>query len=1203
MANLISLVKGFIFDKENEKSKALACYLDSKIDNSFVNYRIGMIYLDQKNWLKAEKFFLKAIKNKSSNPFFYYRLGYVLQKQDKKEEAAIQFTKALELRPNYKPWINHLNSCISNKDVIKTIKDYTDKDWASLADEHFKKAMYFRAIPYYENAINLSSKNKNYYFNLSVCYYELSQYKEAFKNITKAGSLKLQTEDYYYYLGKIYEALGDTKNSELAYQKACEKGKKDFKYGSALLDKSRSKWPEVRDQLKKFLSQKSTDDADLYYNLALACDSTYDWNEAIDALENAISLSTEPRPDWLCRLGMLYERIDDYDLAFQTYEESCKLKPNKNIFYLLGENCKKRGLYEKACTYYLQCSNTIYSFDKNIEKLKQKHLKQISNSFISWRLGRAYFNQGDFDKACENFSHCLPIPPTRPFNLPLKTFENNQDFRRRAVYANVLINEEVNPNIFFYETSLGNTFGCNPYAIFKALISDNNKSNLIHVWSINDIERVPPQYRNLNNVIFVKRGTEDYARYLGVAKYIFNSSTMPYMFTKRDGQVYINIWHGTPYKKMGRFSSSDSHLRGNVTRNLLIADYLFHDNKYSEDKLLDSYDVKELVKDKSFVTGYPRVDLTLNMTVMEKENLRQLLIGNDKRKIILFAPTWRDYESVEEQANRCLQVIKALSSRPEEYVVIFKGHNYIQDKLNLGNVHGVPKWLDTNELLAVTDVLVSDYSSITADFLVTRRPIITYMEDFELYESNRGLFISKDELPGTKCFSIEELRQIMSTELEPSNMNEWEVSISKFNDGSSTKRVLEKIFKTEQNTIAKDNSSKTSKPKILIYPGALQGNGITKVFINFINNLSSCLDIYVTIDNKIFKDKEYNNVIAQFEEKAKILPYLDSYPQTVEEAYCIGKVNKNINYTSEMFKNTVLKYYQRECKRNFGNTYFDAVINFDGYTKVFAWLLASYQNTSKKFIFCHNDLYKEYQNKYPYLDYIFRLYHDYDKVLTVCKSTGDINKNNLAYKYNIDISKFDYLNNFQDFEQIKIKSEEPLLESDQKYFNRKSSDEKIFINIGRLSLEKDQEKLIKAFSLVVETNKNVKLLIVGEGYLEIHLSKLIDNLGLQNHVFLLGYRNNPFPLLSNSDCFVLSSNHEGYPTVLIESLTLDVPIIATNIPGNNEFSEYGEIVDNSIDGIKNGIQKAINNSIRFNEFNFNEYHEVIKNKCMSLLRS
>lgn len=1196
MANVISLVKGFIFDKENDKSKALTCYLDSKIDNSFVNYRIGMIYKDQQNWTKAEHYFSKAIEKKSSNAFYFYRLGYVLQKQGKKEDAAKQFTKALELRPNYTPWINHLNSCTSDKTIIKTISEYSDKGWASLADNHYKKCMYFRAIPFYENAINLAPKNKDYYFKLSVCYYELSQYTEALENIKKAGDLKLQTEDYYYYLGKIYEALGDFKNSELAYKNACEKGKKEFKYGSALLDKSRSKWPEVRDTLNKIISLKSTEDADLYYNLALACDSTYEWEEAIDALENAISLSNEPKPDWLCRLGMLYERVEEYELAFDAYEQSSILKPNKNIFYLLGDNCKRRGLFEKACEYFLQCSNNIYSFDKNVEKLEQKHLKQISNTNISWRLGKAYFNKGEFEKACESFSRCVPIPPTKPFNLPLKTFDNNQDFRRRAVYANVLVNEKVNPNIIFYEASLGNTFGCNPYAIFKALISDKRKANLIHVWSINDIERVPPKYRNLDNVIFVKRGTEDYARFLGIAKYIINSTTLPYMFVKRDEQVYVNIWHGTPYKKMGRFSSSDSHLRGNVTRNLLIADYLFHDNEYSEEKLLESYDVKDLVKHKSFVTGYPRTDLTVNMTLQEKKELKTILLDNDNRKVMLFAPTWREYESIDVQAERCLKVINALNVKSDDYVVLFKGHNYIQDKINLTNVQGVPKWLDTNELLAITDVLVSDYSSITADFLVTGRPIINYIEDFELYEEKRGLFISKEELPGIKCHSVSELEDIIRTLTQFSKHTKWEEKLVKFNDGKASERVIKKIFNNEKN-IVKDIVNK-AKPKILIYPGALLKNGITTVFINFIKYLANDVDFYVTIDNKIFKDQSFNEIISQFEDKVKFLSYLDSSPQTVEESYCLSKVNKPLNYVSKNFYNSVLTYYKRECKRNFGNTYFDVVINFDGYTRVFAWLFAAYENSGKKFIYCHNEMYKEYLLKYPYLDYIFRLYKDYDKIISVCKTVSDVNRNSIAFKYDIDVSKFDYLNSFQDFSYVIFKAKELISLEDLNYFKKTKTEDKIFINIGRLSTEKGHEKLITAFSIVVRKYKTSKLIILGDGYLENHLFQLIKKLNLENNVFLLGYRTNPYPLVQAADCFVLSSDHESFPTVVFEAMSLKKPVIATDIPGNQSMNNNIWLVKNDVISMSEALLKACEKLPIETDFDFERHNmdSIIKFK-------
>ncbi|WP_234810837.1 glycosyltransferase, partial [Enterobacter hormaechei] len=106
------------------------------------------------------------------------------------------------------------------------------------------------------------------------------------------------------------------------------------------------------------------------------------------------------------------------------------------------------------------------------------------------------------------------------------------------------------------------------------------------------------------------------------------------------------------------------------------------------------------------------------------------------------------------------------------------------------------------------------------------------------------------------------------------------------------------------------------------------------------------------------------------------------------------------------------------------------------------------------------------------------------------------------------------------------------------------------ITLGRLSVEKDQQKLINAFCRLQKLYPNIELLILGDGPLKIDLQRQIITLGLETSVHLLGRISNPFSLLKRADCFVLSSNHEGLSMVLFEAMILDKPIISTDITGS-----------------------------------------------------
>ena len=121
----------------------------------------------------------------------------------------------------------------------------------------------------------------------------------------------------------------------------------------------------------------------------------------------------------------------------------------------------------------------------------------------------------------------------------------------------------------------------------------------------------------------------------------------------------------------------------------------------------------------------------------------------------------------------------------------------------------------------------------------------------------------------------------------------------------------------------------------------------------------------------------------------------------------------------------------------------------------------------------------------------------------------------------------------------------------------------IIVSIGRLNKQKDYPTLIKSFAMV-RKNRNVQLLILGEGEERQYLELLIKDLGLEGDVCLPGFCGNPFPYLRKARLFVLSSAWEALPTVLIEALALGIPVVSTDCrSGPREILKdglYGDLV-------------------------------------------
>ncbi len=165
------------------------------------------------------------------------------------------------------------------------------------------------------------------------------------------------------------------------------------------------------------------------------------------------------------------------------------------------------------------------------------------------------------------------------------------------------------------------------------------------------------------------------------------------------------------------------------------------------------------------------------------------------------------------------------------------------------------------------------------------------------------------------------------------------------------------------------------------------------------------------------------------------------------------------------------------------------------------------------------------------------IYNRCDKVVAVSNQVSDDLVNNFGVKE----TQIQVVNNYVDEEYIKSKSEEPV---DDFFF-----DENLFyiFNIGRFSSQKAHWRLLKSFSYLLNhnPNKDVRLVLMGNGLYEQKLHKLAEDLRILEKVIFLPFNINPYKYLKKANMFVLSSNFEGFPIVLAESSSLGIPFVGT----------------------------------------------------------
>jgi len=165
----------------------------------------------------------------------------------------------------------------------------------------------------------------------------------------------------------------------------------------------------------------------------------------------------------------------------------------------------------------------------------------------------------------------------------------------------------------------------------------------------------------------------------------------------------------------------------------------------------------------------------------------------------------------------------------------------------------------------------------------------------------------------------------------------------------------------------------------------------------------------------------------------------------------------------------------------------------------------------------------------------------------------------------------------------------------RKYY-KIDKDDIFLLNIGRLTEQKGQKYLIEAMRKIVKVNKNVKLVIIGEGELKEYLEKIINQYSLQEHIKIFPPTRDIFKVMASSDMFIFPSLWEGLPVVLIEAMTIGIPIIATNVTGINEVitnNHDGILIESkNVDILADAVTDLINNKEKIKSLALNANNTV-----------
>lgn len=763
----------------------------------------------------------------------------------------------------------------------------------------------------------------------------------------------------------------------------------------------------------------------------------------------------------------------------------------------------------------------------------------------------------------------------------------------------------IDEKVILLESQSATKISGNLFYILKYLLTDEKYAGYtvyLSSWGryVNSITAILEHY-GFENVNIVVYASDDYMRLLASAKYLINDATFPNYWIKKEGQVYINTWHGTPLKAMGRKVHNDVFF-GNVQKNLVNADYLLYPNIFTKDVMIRDYMLENISSNSYILGGYPRNTVFFDRNA--ESRIREELEITDK-KIYAYMPTWRgtvDKVGVSKNDAYLMYYLCELDKRlTDDEIFYINIHPMAMHAKNtaevskLKHIKNFPAEYETYDFLNIADVLVTDYSSVFFDYACTRKKVVLFPYDKDEYLCDRGMYMDMDDLPFPQVFDLDALVNELRSEKNYDDA-EFVKTFCTWDNIDATAQLCDRTILGIDTGLTVAPVPDNGKENVLIYAGDLAKNGITTSLRSLTNEIDlNKRNYYISFIQG--KAKKNADQLATFNPKVNFFAVSDYFNLSFKDKAIRKLFNLGIIKAKTYMKHAKTRV-QQNFIRAYGQSKFDTVIQFCGYERDLILLYSQFDGNNA--IWVHNDMVAEMKLKSNQRKDILKYaYNNYDKVVAV---TDDIVAS--TQKLAGTNKKIDIVKNTIDYKTILANSEQPIAldpttkcsVEPEKFYEIMQSDAKKFINIGRYSPEKGHDRLIDAFYKLWQKDNSIYLIIIGGNSRANKYEELIEKvneMGLSENVILLLSVSNPYPIIKACNGFILSSLYEGFGLVLAEANILGLPIVSTDITGPRTFmNKYGgTLIEDSEDGVYKGLEMLYNNEIKPINVDYEAYNQ------------
>lgn len=704
----------------------------------------------------------------------------------------------------------------------------------------------------------------------------------------------------------------------------------------------------------------------------------------------------------------------------------------------------------------------------------------------------------------------------------------------------------------------------------------------------------------LSRLSLSTRGSKDYYRRLATSNYLINDNTFLPFFVKKEGQIYLNTWHGTPLKTLGCAVTGGGHLIGNAQKNFFLADYLLVPNEHTDSVLRRDYQLDQLAMGKRLFGGYPR-----NTVFFESEEVlevRKEALGFSGKRLYAYLPTYRgDFVAGATSTSDMLlrsHLLELDRQLSDDECLLVNLHPVAKSAIDFSEfkrIQTFPVAYNTYEVLAIADVLITDYSSVFFDFACTRKKIVLFTYDQEEYLRDRGMYFSMEALPFPKVTTPAAVLDACRREKRYDD-TEFLKTFCPYEGADATEKLCRHVILGER-LLREADFPKNGKENVLIYAGNLAQNGITTALFSLLKTIDCTRRNYILLSD-LQRLQPYAEAVNQIPPSVSYVIHhgdvaLTYRDRVVRMLFKLGILN------TQRFMRLFQHRFQQDTLRTLGTAKIDSVIHFTGYEDQFILWFSTFK--CRRMIYAHSDMCHEVKTRGNARQDVYQsVYNQFEHVVAVTRDLIPSTQSLISNGRSIDVVR-----NMINYRDVLEKSTADL-QLDADTLSTHSLEQiqdmladaslKKVVSVGRFSPEKGHLRLLDAFKRVLEQAPSTRLFIIGgnsyQGWYQRTLNHVIAQ-GLQDQVVLICKVSNPFPFVKACDGFVLSSFYEGFGLVLAEADILGLPVISTDIVGPRLFMQAngGTLVDNSEEGLYQGMRQLLKGEIKPMHVDYEAYNQ------------